>query len=132
LDKVGDPQRTLKEVQYLLRTGWSVWCLCASVDVDIAVERAKRRAVATGRYVPPSYIRDVGERPLRAYEALRGSGIPLSGCALLDTSVPLHKRPIVLDAHTEDLFGHPGDEVAVWPDPSDEPDDPDSKKGSST
>ena len=115
LDKVGHPERTIAVARYLDRTGWSVWCLCASIDVDVEVERAQRRAAESGRYVPPKFIRSVGSEPLEAYEALRDSHIAISGCALLDTDVELGTPPIVLDAYSEDLFGHPGDVVSVWP-----------------
>lgn len=115
LDKVGDPVQSVEAAEYLLATGWSVWCLCAMVDVEVAVERVKRRAVETGRYVPPAFVRDVADKPLRAYEALRDSRLEISGCALLDTDVVLGDRPVVVDAYTPDVFGAVGDPVAIWP-----------------
>ncbi|MGI8807945.1 MAG: zeta toxin family protein [Acidimicrobiales bacterium] len=116
LDKVGDPESSVAAVEYLLSTGWSVWCLCATIDVEVAVERAKRRAIDSGgRYVPPDVIRRYGDKPRLAYEAVRDSRLSLSGSALLDTAVPLLGRPRVVEANTEDLFGSPGSEVAVWP-----------------
>lgn len=118
LDKVGDPEKTVKEAQFLQDEGWSVWCLCAQVDVEVAIDRAKQRALTCGRYVPPHVVRELGNRPLQAYEALRRSPLHLSGCALLDTEVPTGRRPLVVDANPEDCFGKPGLEVAMWPEPS--------------
>ena len=115
LDKIGDPEWTVDQVEYLNRTGWSVFCLATQVDVEVAVGRAKRRAVETGRYVPPDLIRKCGERPVEAYFALRESKLPLSGAALLSTEVAAGERPVVVDTTNEHLFGPPGASVAVWP-----------------
>jgi hypothetical protein len=123
LDKVGDPDDTVAELRYLVRSGWSVWCLCARIDVERASARTRSRALESGRYVPPDLIRAIGERPIRAYEAVRESDVPVSGCALLDTDVPPGRPPIVLDARPEGLFGSSGDHVTVWPRPVAPPDD---------
>lgn len=113
LDKIGDPFESVEVAERLIATGWSVWCLCAHVDVEVAVERVRRRAIETGRYVPPAFVRDVADRPVRAYEALRASGLT-SGCSLLDTDVEVGQRPVVLDAYTPEVFGDVGEPVAVW------------------
>jgi hypothetical protein len=108
----------VKEVQFLQDEGWSVWCLCAHIDVEVAVERARQRALTCGRYVPPDLVRQFGDRPVQAYEALRGSALHLSGGALLDTDVPPGSPPLVIEAFPETPFGQPGSEVALWPEQS--------------
>jgi chloramphenicol 3-O-phosphotransferase len=115
LDQVGHPERTLTDVQFLQEEGWSVWCLGAQIDVEVAVERVKRRALHCGRYVPPNLVRELGDRPFQTYEALRDSTLHLSGCALLSTDVPAGTPPLVIHANPEDRFGGPGSEVALWP-----------------
>jgi predicted ABC-type ATPase len=117
LDKVGEPEMVLDAVAHLEHAGWTVWCLCAQIDVEVALERSRRRAIETGRYVKPEYIRRVGDDPLRAYEALRESRSSIAGRALLDTDVELGARPTVVDADPTTLFGEPGDLVTLWPDP---------------
>jgi Zeta toxin len=114
LDKVGHPQGTVATVDYLVETGWSVWCLCARVEMDIALARARQRALETGRYVPEAYIRDVGTRPIEAYEAVSRGRVIIGG-ALLDTNEP-GRPPTVVDADPETLFGRPGEVVSLWRD----------------
>jgi predicted ABC-type ATPase len=115
LDTVGDPDRTVKELRYLIKAGWSVWCLGASVDLRIALSRARRRALRDGRYVPLDYIKSVGERPVRAFDAVRLSPLPVTGHCLLDTSGSHGSVPVVLKSSNSALFGQVGQPVAVWP-----------------
>ena len=114
LDTVGDPHRSVLEAQYLARAGWSVWCLCARVDVDLAIERAQRRALESGRYVPLAYLRSVGDRPIRAYEMLTKSSVPLAGGVLVDTNVAAGSPPTVMQTTDEQTFGLVGEPIAIW------------------
>lgn len=121
LDTVGHPDRTVAELRYLIKAGWSVWCLGASVDLAIALARARRRALLDGRYVPLDYIRAVGDRPIRAFDAVRSCGLPFTGACLLDTSGPYGSIPVVLRSSHPELFGQAGEPVAVWPADADTP-----------
>jgi hypothetical protein len=107
-DMVGDPKYVVEDAQYLLAAKWAVVCLAATVDVGVAIERVKRRAVTTGRYVPIQFVRSVGDRPLRAYEALKASGLDLVGCARFDTTPDGTGPPVVLDTDQPGLFGTVG------------------------
>lgn len=115
LDTVGEPERTLREAEYLTDAGWTVALLCAHVDVETAVRRVIHRALTNGRFVPPEYVRHVGDRPIRAFQALRDSGLPLLGAALLATDGPVGSRPKVMDTDKPFLFGSPGSPTLIWP-----------------
>jgi predicted ABC-type ATPase len=119
LDTVGDPDRSVAEVRYLSRAGWSIWCLCAVVNQDVAIERAQRRAIKDGRYVPLAYLRSVGDRPVRAYKAVVESEVPLAGGAMLDTNALLGSPPVVIQTTDEATFGAVGAPVVLWPEPDD-------------
>jgi hypothetical protein len=115
LDTIGDPDRSVREAEYLTETGWTVCCLCAQIDVETAVARAISRALSDGRYVPVDYIRSIDDRPQRAYSALKESGIPMIGLSLLDTDVSVGNAPVVVDSDNPDLFGRDGEPTTLWP-----------------
>lgn len=115
IDTVGHPKRSLKEARYLLRSGWNVWCLCARLDVRVAVDRVRRRALESGRYVPLSYVRSVGDRPIQAFENMTSGRVPLAGAALFDTGQAKLGPPRVLKSSDPELFGEPGLPTTLWP-----------------
>jgi hypothetical protein len=111
IDTVGDPIRSVTEARFLTNAGWTVMCLCATVSIEIAQQRAMHRALATGRYVPAAYIEEVGDRPLKAYEAVVSSDVPLLTAARLNTE---GKVPIVEHTTDPDLFAQLGDDVCTF------------------
>lgn len=113
-DLVGDPKYILDDVTYLISAGWAVACLGADVDVEVAVERVMERALSSGRYVPPAYVRSVGSRPRDAYRVLRNSSLPLVGCALFDTSGDPTRPPRVIDTNAPELFGEEDGPTTLW------------------
>jgi predicted kinase len=118
LDTVGHPEYTVQEAEFLTESGWSVVCFCASVPVEVAVTRAIQRAVESGRYVPPAYIRAVGDRPVAAYEAMVDSDIPMIGAALFDTE---GDEAIVLQSTDPAIFGENGNVSSLAQSSSDAP-----------
>lgn len=114
LDTVGDPRYSVRDVEYLTQCGWSVVLLCASIDIETAVQRSARRALEVGRYVPESYIRSIGDRPIEAFRAVRTCGVPMVAAALLDTGVPADEPPGVLESSNAELFGRSGSPTTLW------------------
>lgn len=117
LDGVGDPIYSVGDVEFLTLAGWSVVCLCATLDLATAEQRAMKRAVTDGRYVPVSYIRAIGDRPIRAFDAVRKCGVPLIGSARFSTSGAEDEPPTVIEASDESLFGQVGGPTTLWPEP---------------
>lgn len=115
VDIVGDPRFIVEDAEFLIAAGWSILCLQAALDVDIAVDRVMNRAIKSGRYVPLSYVRSIGGRPQEAYDALTSSGLPILGCATLDTSGAYGEAPVVLHTDSADLFGEVGKPTLLWP-----------------
>ena len=83
--------------------------------LTFAIERVMKRALSSGRYVSPDYVRSVGSRPIEALARLRDSGLPLVGCALFDTS---GRRPLdlprVVQTTAPELFGDEVSPTALW------------------
>jgi len=115
IDTVGDPELTVREAEYLTAAGWSVSCLLATMATEVAVERAMRRAVGGGRYVPVAYLESIGDRPVRAFDALLARGVGLGGAAQFETGVPAGQAPLVVRSTSDELFGPAGAATRLWP-----------------
>lgn len=114
-DMVGDPAFVVGDVQYLSAAGWGVVCLAASVDVAVAVERVKRRAVEQGRYVPVDYVRRIGSRWEEAYDLLADPSAGLVATAMLDTADRVDGPPVIVRTDRPEVFGAPGEPTGLWP-----------------
>lgn len=111
VDTVGDPRYVSDYAKRLLATGRALHVLCTSIPTHLAVDRAKRRALLTGRYVDPTYIESIGDRPIAALRCLIDNpDVPVESWAVIDTSN--ENGPTVVEA--TELHGTAGDLVTWW------------------
>lgn len=85
LDVVGDPRYLPATVAACRSWGSRVFLLLAECPTEACVERAMRRAVIDGRYVPLDYIRAKEGVPRQALDVALAEG-PVDGWAVVDTS----------------------------------------------
>ncbi|MGH9156311.1 MAG: zeta toxin family protein [Acidimicrobiales bacterium] len=113
IDEVGHPDWLEAEVRHFAGRGFDIVILCAEVDIERAVERAKVRATTTGRYVPIAYVRSCAGRPRSALENVLTASAPISAWGLVDTNTATDVGAPALIAGS-DVFGAPGSAVAWW------------------
>ncbi len=101
LDVVGDPAHAAEEVRSLAARGYRLHLLLATCPLEERMERIKRRALTSGRFVSLEFAASVGDRPLRAYEAAKAEadrlGV-LDGWVHVDTSDGFPSAQRILDA----------------------------------
>jgi hypothetical protein len=85
VDVIGHPEYLPVLVKRLRRTRRQVFVLQASCSLETCMSRAKTRALASGRLVPPSFIETKAGIPEQALEAAKSTG-KLSGWAVVDTN----------------------------------------------
>lgn len=111
-DAVGDPLSTAGAVNRLAAAGYEVHLILVHADVETAVARVKRRALAPGgRYVPLSYVRSIGNRPRTTFDLLRQQP-RIAGWVALDGEAGRDEPPPVIEASPE--WGASGKPVAFW------------------
>jgi predicted kinase len=96
IDVVGDPGWVPDEMQHFRDQGFTIVALCAEAPLAIAEERAKRRALSTGRHVSPAYVRSAVGRPRATLDAALAVAALVSHWALVDTA-DFSRRAIVID-----------------------------------
>ncbi|NQD90927.1 hypothetical protein HP499_24385 [Paenarthrobacter sp. CM16] len=102
VDVIGHPEYLPQMVKRLRREGRRVYVLQASCAVEVCIERAKKRALETGRLVPLSMIEAKRGIPEQALEAAKATG-KLNGWAVWDTN----SSPALLDSHGFDIPSFP-------------------------
>ena len=104
VDIVGDPAWVPDEMAEFRAKGYAVAALVAEVPLELAVRRAKWRALGSGRHVPIAYLRGVADQPRKALDATLGVSGLLDHWAIVDTSGP----PPGLVVAGDGAFGAPG------------------------
>ncbi|MFJ4170286.1 zeta toxin family protein [Paenarthrobacter sp. NPDC089714] len=94
VDVIGSPDHLPPLVRRLRRLGRKVYVLQAKCDTATCVSRAKYRALASGRLVPPSLILAKVGVPEKTLDAVRSEANP-SGWAVVDTSA---LEPVILES----------------------------------
>jgi len=113
VDTIGSEEHTPPIVRHLSDRGLDVHVLVTRVPVEQAVERAKERALATGRIVMPEVVRGAEGRPERALEACLGTG-RVAAHVVVDTSDDLTQPPPVVATDASDTYGPVSAPVAYW------------------
>ncbi|HWT94273.1 MAG TPA: zeta toxin family protein [Solirubrobacteraceae bacterium] len=111
IDVVGDPVWLPREIEFFASHGYEIVVLCTELPVDVAIRRAKLRALESGRHVSVAYLESCAGRPRVALAAARRGRIPLLLWAVVDTSAP-DRLPRIIEG--DPSLGAPGDVVAHW------------------
>src|ERR1700685_4845079 len=113
VDTVGSPEHGPEVVRFACRHGWRVYVLMASLPTEEAIRRVKLRALASGRVVDPLFVEHSAGRPERWLRAcLQTEGV--RGYAIIDTTLPNERAPIVIESDSAETFGRRGESVAYW------------------
>lgn len=85
VDVIGDPTHLPRTVRLLAAAGRTCYILLTDCPVEVCQDRAKRRAVESGRLVPLWLIEDKAGVPRRALDAALATKL-VAGWAVVDTS----------------------------------------------
>lgn len=85
VDVIGSPEHLPPLIRRLRRLKRRVYVLQASCETSTCVQRAKSRALSSGRFVPIDVIHSKEGVPERTLEAVRATGKP-NGWAVVDTN----------------------------------------------
>ena len=94
--------KNTQKLEHLLReakeAGYAVYLYNVRIPIAESANRALRRYVETGRFVPPDYIVDaVGDKPDRTFAILKDRKDLVDGYADLSNDVPFGARPQTLE-----------------------------------
>lgn len=90
----GSPKSIRKVIDRFQADGYTVRVVNMAVTEDEAYRRMIGRFIATGRIIPPEYVRDVGEKPSATFRAIKKEG-KANGYAEIDNNGPFEAtKPI--------------------------------------
>ena len=71
LQKVGrNKDQVFELISELRMRGYKIHLIDVDVPVDVCIQRMAKRYVETGRYVPISYLKAIGNKPKQVYQSL--------------------------------------------------------------
>ncbi len=105
LPKVGDKAGSIQALTRLLKeNGYDVEITLMQVDYKEVRNRMYGRFLETGRFVPPSYLKSVGNKPSETFEVLKKKGVA-NGYSKVDNNAPKDQDPEILEDSRQFLEG---------------------------